>query len=266
MNELTVKSVPFNGTKLLAVQENENGKIYVAINSVLRELGFNEDQVRYRREKWIDDKVISKGVQIFSHPSVNGGNQATYCISIMKLPLALAKIEITKKMKEEMPELSDKLGKYQEDCADVLAEAFIDKKQPDFPTDTRGQIQLLAQGNVELNERMDNLEERFTSFEKSLPLLPNEADEVSNAVKKRVLEVLGGKESQAYKNRGICQKAFKDAYSQLKRNFGDIKRYKDIKREQKEQAVIIAGRYEPPLYLKELITEANAQMTMGSAL
>ena len=169
-------------------------------------------------------------------------------------------------MKEEMPELSDKLGKYQEDCADVLAEAFIDKKQPDFPTDTRGQIQLLAQGNVELNERMDNLEERFTSFEKSLPLLPNEADEVSNAVKKRVLEVLGGKESQAYKNRGICQKAFKDAYSQLKRNFGDIKRYKDIKREQKEQAVIIAGRYEPPLYLKELITEANAQMTMGSAL
>ncbi len=45
------------------------------------------------------------------------------------------------------------------------------------------QIQLLAQGNVEVNKRIDTIEERFNQFEKSLPLLPNEADEVSNAVK-----------------------------------------------------------------------------------
>lgn len=45
------------------------------------------------------------------------------------------------------------------------------------------------------------MEERLNQFEQSLPLLPNESDEVSNAVKKRVVEVLGGKESPAYKNR-----------------------------------------------------------------
>lgn len=127
--------------------------------------------------------------------------------------------------------------------------------------DIQGKIKLLAQGTTELYERMGGLEERFNHFEKSLPLLPNEADELSNAVKKRVVEVLGGKDAPAYKNRGICQKAFKDAYRELKRNF-NVSRYKDIKREQKEEAVEIAGKYEPPLFLKNMIEQENNQITM----
>ena len=87
---------------------------------------------------------------------------------------------------------------------------------------------------------VEELKEQFSTFEKSLPLLPNEADEVSAAVKKRVVEILGGKTSPAYKNRGICQKAFKDAYRELKRNF-NVSRYKDIKREQKAQAGRLSG-------------------------
>lgn len=135
--------------------------------------------------------------------------------------------------------------------------------QPRLPMTIPEQIQLLAQGNVEVNKRIDIMEERFNQFEKNLPLLPNEADEVSSAVKKRVVEILGGKESPAYKNRGICQKAFKDAYRELKRNF-NVSRYKDIKREQKAKAVAIAGRYEPPLFLKDMIENENSQMTMNT--
>ena len=60
------------------------------------------------------------------------------------------------------------------------------------------QIQLLAQGNVELNQRVDNLTERIDKIELDLPLLPIEADGVSNAVKHRVVEALGGKGSNAY--------------------------------------------------------------------
>lgn len=71
------------------------------------------------------DKVLNKGVQKFSHPSEQEGMQESYCIDIKKLPLALAKLEITPKMEKEMPELSDKLERYQEACADVLAEAFL---------------------------------------------------------------------------------------------------------------------------------------------
>lgn len=73
MEDLIVKDVPFCGTELLAVQQKDSGKIYVGINVILRELGFNEEQVRYRRDKWNADKVLCKGVQKFSHPSKDGG-------------------------------------------------------------------------------------------------------------------------------------------------------------------------------------------------
>lgn len=125
MNDLVVKNVPFYGTELLAVQKKETGKIYAGINLILRDLGFDEYQTRYRREKWMEDKSLSKGVRKFSHPSDKGGMQEAYCIDIMKLPLALAKLEITPKMEREMPELSERLEWYQDKCADVLAEAFL---------------------------------------------------------------------------------------------------------------------------------------------
>lgn len=128
-NELVVKNVSFCGAELLAVQEKETGRIYAGINSVLREIGFDEGQIRYRRDKWSEDKVLFKGVRKFLHPSIGGGKQETYCIDIKKLPLALAKLEITPKMEKEMPELTEKLEVYQDRCADVLADAFLPKAQ-----------------------------------------------------------------------------------------------------------------------------------------
>ena len=59
MNDLVVKNVPFCGTELLAVQERGNGKIYAGINPILRDLGFDEKQIEYRRDKWVADKAVS---------------------------------------------------------------------------------------------------------------------------------------------------------------------------------------------------------------
>ncbi len=263
MNDLIVKSVDVLGDAIMAVK-NEDGYVYAGVSYFCTALGMSRGQKNRQVANVQTDETLKHGCIKLGAGVLDEGNEAI-ALRIDFIPLWLAKISITQKTREERPDFAKKLLEYQLQAKDILAEAFLSKYDAQ-PLSLQQQIQTIAQGTTELYERIDGLEERFTSFEKSLPLLPNEADEVSNAVKKRVLEVLGGKESQAYKNRGICQKAFKDAYSQLKRNFGDIKRYKDIKREQKEQAVIIAGRYEPPLYLKELITEANAQMTMGSAL
>lgn len=142
MNDLIVKNVPFCGAELLAVKEKGTGKIYAGINSILRELGFDERQIEYRRNKWNNDKVLTKGVQKFLYPSENGGIQDTYCIAINKLPIALAKIEITPKLEKQMPELSEKLEQYQESCTTVLAEAFISHESKeiipkDFPSALR---------------------------------------------------------------------------------------------------------------------------------
>lgn len=125
---LQVTDFNFYGDELIALKDNATGEIFTAINSVLRNIGFTERQVRHNRDKWINDSIISKGCQNFVIPDRNGINQDTLCISNRKLPIALTKITITPKMKQTQPELASKLELYQDKCADVLASVFIDNK------------------------------------------------------------------------------------------------------------------------------------------
>ncbi|WP_440195680.1 phage antirepressor N-terminal domain-containing protein [Anaerocolumna jejuensis] len=125
MNQLEVRNVNFQGNSLLAIQDKKTGKVFTAINNVLRGLGFDEKQVEYQRSKWVEDKSILKGTLKFSGTSLGmkTGKEA-WCIDIMKLPLALAKINITPKIQSEMPELAERLEIYQDRCADALAKEF----------------------------------------------------------------------------------------------------------------------------------------------
>ena len=120
------------------------------------------------------------------------------------------------------------------------------------------QIQLLAQGNVELNQRVDSLSGRMDTVEKELPLLPVDADRISNAVKAKGAETLGGKESRAYHNKSLCQNVYASIYGNLKYNFGITGTYKKLKRSQTDKALEIVRNYQPPLYLKERIDKENS--------
>ena len=120
-------------------------------------------------------------------------------------------------------------------------------------------VLVVDQRVTRVEKKADTLEERFNDFEQNLPLLPEDADDVSKEVKKRVVEILGGKDSNAYHNKSLSQKVFMDAYRNLKGNF-DVSSYKAIKRIRKETAVRIAREYRPPLYLAEQIEAENSQM------
>lgn len=182
---LQVTNFNFYGDELIALKDNATGEIYTSINSVLRGIGFsNKDQIRKRREKWINDVVISKGVVKFNIPTqeVVAKNDTTlfdeketYCISQHKLPLALAKINITPKMKQNQPELASKLELYQDKCADVLASIFIDHKtkeqiaiQPILDT-LNSFTKTVNDTLLSLSERMSKLEEAHEQVKKSLP-------------------------------------------------------------------------------------------------
>ena len=123
------------------------------------------------------------------------------------------------------------------------------------------QIQLLAQGTVELNQRVDTLDRKLERLEYDLPVLPVEADRITEAVKKKGTAVLGGKLSNAYKSRSIRQKVYSNIHSNLRYQF-QVKSYKSIKRNQVDKAVDIIGRYEPPVFLQNEIDAENAQETM----
>lgn len=126
---LQVTDFDFYGDNLIALKDNATGEIYTAITHILRGIGFNSKQVEHQQNKILKDELLKSHTLKFSGvnlnmPSVN----EIWCISQRKLPIALAKINITPKMKKEQPELSEKLLTYQDKCADVLASVFIDRK------------------------------------------------------------------------------------------------------------------------------------------
>lgn len=75
-----------------------------------------------------NDIVISKGISNLILPT-KGGKQDILCIRHDFVPLWLAKITITPAMKQITPDLVDKLVDYQLKAKDVLAEAFLPKKE-----------------------------------------------------------------------------------------------------------------------------------------
>lgn len=123
------------------------------------------------------------------------------------------------------------------------------------------QIQLLAQGNVELNHRVDNLSERMDKIEMDLPVLPLEADQITEAVRRKGVSAMGGKQSAAYQDRGLRQRVYNNIYSNLKYNFA-VRSYKAIKRSQCSRAIEIVDGWNPPVFLADEIEARNSQMRL----
>lgn len=124
------------------------------------------------------------------------------------------------------------------------------------PMTTEEKIKLLAQGNTELAERVDRLEN-------DMPLYGCEIDEVQKLVKRKAVSILGGKDSEAYADRSIRSQTFKDIYCQLKREFGCVATYKSIKRRYIDNVREFIDGYSAPTALSEQISGANAQMNIG---
>lgn len=121
-----LKEITFMGDTLLAVKVKSTGKIFVGVNWICDALGFTLSQRKSQAEKIREDIVLSKGVGTFRLPS-KGGNQQSLCIEHEFIPLWMAKIIITNKMKNETPDIVDKLIAYQLKAKDVLAKAFLGK-------------------------------------------------------------------------------------------------------------------------------------------
>lgn len=128
-----------------------------------------------------------------------------------------------------------------------------------LPQSTDGKIALLAQGHMELKEEIDSVKADVETIKNDLPILPVEADVIVSAVKKKGVEVLGGKKSKAYNDRGLRQKVYNDLYHNLKHNFA-VRTYKAIRRKDADKAVDIVENYIPPLFLKEEIERLNGGM------
>ena len=136
-------------------------------------------------------------------------------------------------------------------------------EMPNMSTEMKA-ILMIDQKQVKMEQRIDRLEY-------DIPLYGSEADELSSHVKRKGVSVLGGKQSEAYKDTEIRSKVYRDIYDQVKREFGiydDSGRpqsYKALKRKYIADAHELIDCYEVPTYLEELISEANSQINLGIA-
>lgn len=133
--------------------------------------------------------------------------------------------------------------------------------QPQLPQTTDGKIALLAQGHTELKAEVDELKADLESLKMDLPILPIEAEKITNATRAKGVSVMGGKGSNAYANRSIVNAVYRDIYSQIYRNFG-VKSYKAIKRSQTDKVITVIEEYKPPVVLQDRIDSENAQQSL----
>lgn len=124
------------------------------------------------------------------------------------------------------------------------------------------QLQLQSQAILEVNDKIEAVQQELDDFKNDMPLLGVETDRITNAVKAKGVEVLGGKNSNAYSDKSLRAKVYQDIHREVKRQFG-VNTYKAIKRNQCDKAIELIQAYEPPMYLEEQIYNTNAQMRIA---
>lgn len=124
---------------------------------------------------------------------------------------------------------------------------------------------------ISIDRKQVHMEKRMDKLEFDIPLYGAEADELSGHVKRKGVKVLGGKQSEAYKDSEIRSKVYRDIYDQIRREFnlyddsGKARSYKAMKRKYIADAHELIDCYVVPTYLAELIEAANAKIRLGVA-
>lgn len=138
-----------------------------------------------------------------------------------------------------------------------------------LPQTTDGKIALLAQGYTEMFQKVGEVSDRVDRIENDMPLYGCESDELSAHVKRKVVNLLGGKQSEAYRDSKLRSKLFRAVYTRISSEFGLLyesgrpKSYKNLKRKYLYDAHEYIDTFQVPIYLQEIIDQANSQMRMA---
>lgn len=228
MNELHI----FNSEEFGDIRTAEiDGKPYFVGTDVAKALGYSNPR------KAILDHC--KGVTKRDTPTTSGVQSMSYINEgdlyrlIMKSKLPSAEKFESWVMDEVLPAIR-KTGSYQK------------------PMTVAEQIQLLALGNQDHEERIEKLENTMT-------IDYGQQKYISDLVSKVVIEVLGGKKSNAYDE--IGKKVFAECNRDVKTYF-DVNARNNIPKLRYQEAVEYIKGWTPCTNTKMMIRDCNAQMTI----
>lgn len=144
---------------------------------------------------------------------------------------------------------------------DYLEDNYFDRERISrqaLPHTTRDQILLLAQGTAELYQRVEGVEGRIKELENTMNLDYSQQRQLEKAVGKTVIDVLGGKESNAYKQMG--RKVFAECNGNLKDYF-KVNARGNVPRKRYQEALEYAENWKPCTNTMMMIEQFNAQQS-----
>ena len=140
-------------------------------------------------------------------------------------------------------------------------EALEDRlKQPVKPLSTMELLKLQYKAIEEQDQKIYEVNRKVDEKFDDLPLFPSDSKILKRLVNQKVVPLLGGKMSQAYKV--LSRKVFSDLYKQIHREFG-VAGCEEIKRKDLEIVKEIISNYKLPRALEQEINMINRQVAFA---
>ena len=123
------------------------------------------------------------------------------------------------------------------------------------------QYQVLDEHDKEIKE----VKGEVRDLKDNMPLFNVECKELQATVRKLGIKLMGGKDTNAYKDNSLRGKIYSDIQTEVKRQF-QVTRYEAIKRSQLSTAYEILENYKLPMALKDEIARINNQVSFEEAM
>ncbi len=128
-------------------------------------------------------------------------------------------------------------------------------------TEMKQMVEEVKEEIHDFQKGISGFKEEIIEFKEEMPLLAVEIEKITKAKNRAIVDILGGKYSNAYKDRSLRGMVYSDLQKELSRQFG-VKSYKAIRRNECDKALELIANYKPPLYLKREIDNANNQLRL----
>lgn len=241
-------------TELVKVKQDDNGNVIVSGRDLHEFLEVNTQYtIWFERMKEYGFVENTDFVALNQKRLTAQGNKVAYIDHALTLDMAkeISMIQRTEK------------GKQARRYFIQVEKAY--RKERRLPQTPEEKLRLTMEVTLRLDKRVEEAEQRVKKAEEDINFLKNTSEidsvqryQLRKARNRKAVEVLGGKDSNAYKDKNLSRKVFRALEHDFKETF-NISRYEDLKKEDFEAAIEFIENWYPPYTLKQEIEAKNSQ-------
>lgn len=132
------------------------------------------------------------------------------------------------------------------------------RKQYELPQTPEEKLELTMQVTTQINKRLGKVEEKIDEIQNKSEIDSDQRYKLWVARNKKAVKTLGGKDSNAYKNKILSRRVFRVLEREFKEAFV-ISRYEDLRKENFDKAIDFIDNWYPPCVLSREIEAINSQ-------